>query len=142
VGLARAVELTGSEREAECARLGALRDRLEAGLLARVPDAVVHGQGALRAPHILNLSVPGTDSESLLMALDLAGVACSSGSACQSGNVDPSHVLAAMGVPRELAVSAVRMSLGSLTTDECIDRVTELFPALIAKARRLSGAVS
>ena len=142
VGLARAVELAASEREVECARLGTLRDRLEAGLLARVPDAVVHGQGALRAPHILNLSVPGTDSESLLMALDLAGVACSSGSACQSGNVDPSHVLAAMGVPRELAVSAVRMSLGSLTTDECIDRVTELFPALIAKARRLSGAVS
>ncbi|HSJ63418.1 MAG TPA: aminotransferase class V-fold PLP-dependent enzyme, partial [Gemmatimonadaceae bacterium] len=95
-----------------------------------------------RAPHILNLSVPGTDSESLLMALDMAGVACSSGSACQSGTVDPSHVLAAMGVPSEIAVSAVRMSLGSLTTDESIDRVAELFPALIAKARRLSGAVS
>lgn len=142
VGLARAVELTAAEHEQECARVGALRDRLEAGLLARVPDAVVHGQGATRAPHILNISVPGTDSESLLMALDLAGVACSSGSACQSGSVDPSHVLAAMGVPRELAISAVRMSLGALTTDSCIDRVTELFPALIAKARRLSGAVS
>jgi cysteine desulfurase len=142
VGLARAVELTAEEHEQECARIGALRDRLEAGLLARVPDAVVHGQGTTRAPHILNISVPGTDSESLLMALDLAGVACSSGSACQSGSVDPSHVLAAMGVTRELAVSAVRMSLGSLTTDACVDRVTELFPALIAKARRLSGAVS
>jgi cysteine desulfurase len=142
VGLARAVELTAAEHEQESARVGALRDRLEGGLLARVPDAVVHGQGATRAPHILNISVPGTDSESLLMALDLAGVACSSGSACQSGSVDPSHVLAAMGVPRELAISAVRMSLGSLTTDACIDRVTELFPALIAKARRLSGAVS
>ena len=142
VGLAKAVELAAAEREEECARLGAMRDRLEEGLLARVPDAVVHGRGAPRAPHILNLSVPGTDSESLLMALDLAGVACSSGSACTSGNVDPSHVLAAMGVPRDLAVSAVRMSLGSLTTDECIDRVTDLFPALIAKARRLSGAVS
>ena len=142
VGLARAVELASSEREEKCARLGAMRDRLEAGLLARVPDAVVHGQGSPRAPHITNISVPGTDSESLLMALDLAGVACSSGSACQSGNVDPSHVLAALGVPRELAISAVRMSLGSLTTDEGIERVTELFPALIAKARRLSGAVT
>ena len=142
VGLARAAELALDEREREMARLGALRDRLERALLERVPDAVVHGRGAPRAPHILNLSVPGTDSESLLMALDLAGVACSSGSACTSGNVDPSHVLAAMGVPRDLAVSAVRMSLGSLTTDECIDRVTDLFPALIAKARRLSGAVS
>ena len=142
VGLARAVELAASERVQECAHLEAMRDRLEAALLARVPDAVVHGRDVPRAPHILNISVPGTDSESMLMALDLSGVACSSGSACQSGNVDPSHVLAAMGVARDVAVSAVRMSLGSLTTDECVERVSELFPALIAKARRLSGAVS
>ena len=74
------------------------------------------------------------------MALDLAGVACSSGSACQSGNVDPSHVLTALGVPRELATAAVRMSLGALTTSECVERVAQLFPALIAKARRLAGA--
>ncbi len=142
VGLARAAELALDEREREMARLGALRDRLERALLERVPDAVVHGRGAPRAPHILNLSVPGTDSESLLMALDLAGVACSSGSACQSGSVTPSHVLQALGVPRELASAAVRMSLGSMTTDECIMRVSELFPALITKARRLAGAVS
>src|SRR5688500_4237267 len=142
VGLARAAELALEEREREMARLGILRDRLEAALIARVPDAVVHGRGAPRAPHILNLSVPGTDSESLLMALDLAGVACSSGSACQSGSVTPSHVLAALGVPRELASAAVRMGLGALTTDECVARVAELFPALITKARRLAGAVS
>lgn len=142
VGLARAAELALEERVREMARLGALRDRLEAALLARVPDAMVHGRGAPRAPHILNLSVPGTDSESLLMALDLAGVACSSGSACQSGSVTPSHVLAALGVPRELASAAVRMSLGAMTTDECITRVAELFPALITKARRLAGAVT
>ena len=142
VGLARAAELALEEREREMARLGALRDRLEAALVARVPDAVVHGRGAPRAPHILNLSVPGTDSESLLMALDLAGVACSSGSACQSGSVTPSHVLQALGVPRELASAAVRMSLGSMTTEECVTRVSELFPALITKARRLAGAVS
>jgi cysteine desulfurase len=140
VALARAAELAVEEREAEGARLEALRDALENGLLARIPDAVVHGRGAPRAPHVLNISVPGTDSESLLMALDLAGVACSAGSACQSGNVTPSHVLLAMGVRPELAVAAVRMSLGSLTTPECITRVVELFPALIAKARRLSGA--
>ncbi len=95
-----------------------------------------------RAPHILNLSVPGTDSESLLMALDLAGVACSSGSACQSGSVNPSHVLAAMGVERALATAAVRMSLGCLTTEECVHRVAQLFPALITKARRLAGSAS
>jgi cysteine desulfurase len=142
VGLARAVELAVEEREVETERLRALRDALEAELVARIPDAVVHGRNAPRAPHILNLSVPGTDSESLLMALDLAGVACSSGSACQSGNVNPSHVLTAMGVGRELATAAVRMSLGSLTTEECVRRVANLFPALITKARRLAGSVS
>jgi cysteine desulfurase len=140
VGLARAAELAVQEREEEVARLTQLRDALEAALLERIPDAVVHGHGAERAPHILNISVPGTDSESLLMALDLAGVACSSGSACQSGSVNPSHVLDAMGVPRELAVAAIRMSLGALTTPDCVSRVAQLFPALIAKARRLAGA--
>ena len=142
VALACAAELTVQERETECARLASLRDALEGGLLARIPDAVVHGRGVPRAPHVLNISVPGTDSESLLMALDLAGVAASAGSACQSGSVTPSHVLTAMGVKPELAVAAIRMSLGSLTTPGCVARVVELFPALIAKARRLSGMAS
>jgi cysteine desulfurase len=140
VGLARAAELTLAECEANCARLRSLRNRLEAGILERVPDAVVHGRGAERAPHILNLSVPGTDSESLLMALDLRGIAASGGSACQSGSIDPSHVLAAMGVRPDLAGAAIRMSLGSLTTDHSIDRVLEVFPVLVAKARQLTAA--
>lgn len=139
VGFARAAELAIAEREEECRRLEALRDRLEGELMARIPDARVHGRGAPRAPHILNLSVPGTDSESLLMALDLQGVACSSGSACQSGSVEPSHVLSALGVRPDLGASAIRMSLGVLTTEEGIARVAELFPALIEKARRLGG---
>ena len=140
VGLARAAELVLEEREAECSRLEALRDELERALVARIPDASVHGRGGPRAPHILNLSVPGTDSESLLMALDMQGVACSAGSACQSGSITPSHVLLAMGVRADLASAAIRMSLGSLTTGEDVRRVAELFPALIQKARRLSGA--
>ena len=139
VALATAMELTLKEKDAECARLRALRDRLEAALRSRVPDAVVHGRGAPRAPHMLSLSVPGTDSESMLMALDLQGVACSSGSACQSGSVTPSHVLSAMGVSPELGSAVVRMSVGKLTTDEHIDRVIALFPALIEKARALAG---
>jgi cysteine desulfurase len=139
VGLAKAAELAVEEREAEVQRLSELRERLERALLERIPDAVVHGRAAPRAPHILNVSVAGTDSESLLMALDLQGVACSAGSACQSGSVSPSHVLSAMGVRPEIATSAIRMSLGSLTTDEGITRVAELFPALIQKARRLAG---
>ncbi len=139
VGLARAAELAVEERVAEWQRLEQLRDRLEAALLERIPDAVVHGRGAPRAPHIVNISVAGTDSESMLMALDLQGVACSAGSACQSGSVTPSHVLSAMRVRPEIATSAIRMSLGSLTTDDGVTRVAELFPALIQKARRLAG---
>jgi cysteine desulfurase len=140
VGLARAAELTIAECQEHCARLARLRDRLETGILEKIPDAVVHGRGAERAPHVVNVSVPGTDSESLLMALDLRGIAASGGSACQSGSIEPSHVLCALGVPPELANAAVRMSLGALTTDRCIDRVIEVFPALVAKARQLAAA--
>lgn len=135
VGLARAAELVLEERDAECARLTRLRDRLEAAILEQLPDAVVHGGGARRAPHILSVSVPGTDSESLLMALDLQGIACSAGSACQSGSVTPSHVLSACGVRADIAGAAIRMSLGSLTTDDAIARVAQVFPALARKAR-------
>jgi len=142
VALARAAELAVDELETEMPKIEKMRDHLQRELETRIPDAVVNGGGAPRAPHILNISVPGTDSESMLMALDMAGVACSSGSACQSGTVDPSHVLEALGVPRELAIAAVRMSLGSLTTDACIERVVQLFPALISKARRLAGVAS
>jgi cysteine desulfurase len=139
IGFARAAELAVAERGEECARLERLRNRLEETILARVPDAVIHGRGAPhRAPHVLNVSVPGTDSESMLMALDLRGIACSAGSACQSGSVNPSHVLQAMGIPPEIASAAIRMSLGSLTTDAAIDRVSDVYPALVAKARGVS----
>jgi cysteine desulfurase len=140
IGLARAAELAVEEREQECSRLETLRDSLESAILERVPDAVVHGRNTTRAPHVLNVSVPGTDSESLLMALDLKGIACSGGSACSSGSISPSHVLVAIGVSPELAGAAIRMSLGSLTTDESVSRVAEVFPALVQKARQLSAA--
>jgi cysteine desulfurase len=143
VGFARAAELAVAERAAEWTRLEAMRDRLEAALLARIPDAAVHGRGAPeRAPHILNISVPGTDSESMLMALDLRGIGCSAGSACQSGSITPSHVLSALGVPADLAMSAIRMSIGCLTTDACIDRVAEVFPMLVDKARGVARLAS
>jgi cysteine desulfurase len=140
VGLARAAELAVAERAHEWQKLERQRDRLEAALLARIPDAVIHGRGGPRAPHITNVSVPGVDSESMLMALDLRGVACSAGSACQSGSITPSHVLSAIGVSPDLASAAIRMSLGMLTTDACIDRVAELFPTLVEKARRVTAA--
>lgn len=141
IGFARAAELAVAEREEEWQRLERLRDRLEQQILARVPDAMIHGRGAARrAPHIVNVSVPGIDSESLLMALDLRGIGCSAGSACQSGSITPSHVLSAIGVAPDLASSAIRMSIGCLTTDACVDRVAEVFPALVGKARGMASA--
>lgn len=139
VGFAVAAELVVAERERECERLGALRDELQRAILAAVPDAMIHGLTGPRVSHILSLSVPGIDVESLLMALDLEGIACSAGSACQSGSVAPSHVLSAMGVRPDLGSSAIRMSLGSLTTPEAVRRVAERFPALVNKARDYSS---
>jgi len=87
----------------------------------------------------VNVSFPDTDSDSMLMALDLAGIAASAGSACQSGSTTPSHVLSAIGVRPDLAVCAIRFSLGSLTTDAAIDQAARIIPALVAKARGLTG---
>lgn len=138
LGLATAAELVVAEHEAECARLGALRDALEQGLRERIPDIVIHGIGAPRATHIASISIPGTDSESMLMALDMRGIGCSAGSACQSGSVSASHVLHAMGVAPEIANAALRLSLGSLTDAASIERVVNVVGTLAAKAR---GAV-
>jgi cysteine desulfurase len=140
VGLATAMELTLAEFDAEFARERALREKLEAALLAKIPDIVIHARAAERAPHVTCISIPGTDSESMLMALDLKGIACSGGSACQSGSVGASHVLSAMGVTPDLVAGQLRLSLGCLSTDEGIDRVAEILPALAAKARGVSVA--
>jgi len=139
IGLARAAELACAEREAEVSRLTKLRERLERGIRERVPDAVIHGANApSRAPHIVNVSVPGTDSESMLMALDLQGIGCSAGSACQSGSASPSHVLSAIGVRHDLVAAAIRMSLGSLSDEKSVDRTVEVFSRLVSKARGLA----
>jgi cysteine desulfurase len=140
VGLATAAELAVAEREAECARLVALRDALEAAILGGAPDAVIHGRGAARAPHVTSVSVPGVDGASLLLALDLHGVAVSGGSACQTGKAEPSHVLLAMGVEPALASGAVRLSVGALTTPACVARAGALLPRLAAKARAVAAA--
>ncbi len=138
VALGRAATLAVQELPGHAARLGALRDELSERLQATIPDLVVHGAGAPRAPHVLNIGVPGTDSEAMLMHLDLAGIAASAGSACSTGAVEPSHVLTAMGVPCELALGSLRLSLGHETTDEDIARVVEVFPGVVAKVRQLS----
>ena len=135
VGLAAATELIVAEHAAEGVRLRALRDALESRLRERIPDLVVHSSGATRAPHISNVSIPGTDSESMLMALDMRGIACSAGSACQSGSVSASHVLSAMGVSNALANAALRLSFGSLSTEASVDRAVDVLSLLATKAR-------
>ena len=141
VALATAAELAVADLEAFATRTAALRDRLEAGLRRRVPELVVNGDGAARAPHISNVSVPGAANETLLLTLDMEGIAASSGSACSSGAVTPSHVLTALGVPPEVAGPSVRFSLGRQTTDDEIDRVLERFPPLMERLRALSGSL-
>jgi cysteine desulfurase len=138
VALGRAATLAAQEQAHEADRLGALRDELQELLCAALPDLVVNACGAPRAPHVLNVAVPGADSEALLMHLDLAGIAASSGSACSTGAVEPSHVLTAMGIPRELALGALRFSFGRETTDADVTRVAEVFPGLVAKVRKLA----
>ncbi len=135
VGLGAAAELAVRHRAEEAARVQALRDRLEEGILSAVPDVQVNGHRALRLPNTLNVSFRGADRESLLIALDLEGIAISPGSACTSGVVEPSHVLQAMGLTEEWARGAVRFSLGRETTGEEIDRVLEVLPGIVARVR-------
>jgi cysteine desulfurase len=142
IGFGRAAELAAAEQPAHARSLANLRSQLREALTRAVPDLVVIGEEATTAPRILTVCVPGAESEALLMHLDLAGVAAGSGSACTTGAVDPSHVLAAMGVPREQAVGAVRLSLGRDTTRDDIARVGEVFQAAVAKARRAAGALA
>jgi cysteine desulfurase len=141
VAMGRAAALAATEQAQAAERLCRLRDELASRLKALVPDVTVNAEDSERAPHVLSVSVAGADSEALLMHLDLAGVAASSGSACSTGAVDPSHVLVAMGVPRELALGAIRFSLGRESTAEDIARVAEVMPGVVAKVRKLAGVL-
>ena len=141
VGFGAAAELAAYEQPGAAAKLAALRDSLAQALLATVPDAVIHGRLAERSPAILNVSAPGTDSESMLIHLDLAGVAAASGSACTTGSVEPSHVLEAMGVPRELAIAAVRFSFGALSRQEQVPLVAATYAKVVARVRGLRAAL-
>ena len=141
VALGRAAELAASEQGEKAARLGRMRDELAARIRAAIPDAVWIAEDGPRAPHVLSVAIPGADAEALLMHLDLQGVAASGGSACNTGAAEPSHVLTAMGVPRELALCTVRFSLGRETVPADIDRAAEVFPAVVAKVRKLAGVL-
>jgi cysteine desulfurase len=137
VGLARAVQLARQEQAAESLRLGSMSAMLAARLRESVPDLVIAGESGHRAPHIVSVLIPGATSEAMLIQLDQAGVAASGGSACSSGAVDPSHVHAAMGIPRDLALGAIRFSLGRGTTAQDLVRAAETVPGVVAKCRKL-----
>jgi cysteine desulfurase len=138
VGMAAAAQLAADEYTHHAARTAGLRDRLEAGLRARIPELIVNAERADRLPNILNVTVPGADQEELLIGLDLEGVAASGGSACQSGTVKPSHVLTAMGAA--LAGGAnVRLSVGWTTTAEEIDFALDAFSRVVEQLRAEAG---
>ncbi len=141
VALGRAAELAAAEQATHAARLGALRDELAARIRRAIPDAMWLAEEGPRAPHVLSLAVPGADAEAMLMHLDLQGVAASGGSACTTGAAEPSHVLTAMGMPRELALCTVRFSMGRETTQADVDRAAEVVPAVAAKVRALAGVL-
>jgi len=144
VGLGKAAELARRDLAETSARMAQLRDRLEKGLLAAIPGARINGDPmgdpARRIPNTSNLLFPGVESESLLIALDLAGLACSAGAACSSGAVDPSHVLTAIGLADVEARASVRLSVGRATTEDEVDRALELIPAAVARQRAASKA--
>jgi len=141
IGLGVAAECAARDLAAEGPRLRALRDRLEATIRAAAPDVVVHGARAPRLPNTVNASFPGARSDHLLMALDARGVAVSAGAACASGAVEPSPVLAAMGVPRALAICALRFSLGRTSTEDEVASLARVLPEAVRAARGVTVGV-
>jgi len=138
VGLGVAARLAADKLEIEGARVAALRDRLEDGILARVPGTAINGARVPRVPNTTNISFDHVEAESLLIALDLEGVAVSTGSACSSGTLEPSHVLRAMGHSPHRTQNSLRFSLGLFSTEQEVDRVIDLLPDLVEKLRRLT----
>jgi cysteine desulfurase len=137
-GLAAALQLTMEERTETAARIGSLRDGFEREVLARIPQVRVNGGEAARAPHISNLSFLGVSSEQLLMRLDLDGIAVSAGSACASGVIEPSHVIAALGIPEAWIRGVIRFSLGRTTTGAEIARTVEVLERALADLRSIA----
>lgn len=137
-GMGVAARQAVTKLDAEGARLAALRDTLEAGILAAVPGTAVNGLGSLRVANTTNISFDRIEAESLLIALDLEGIAVSTGSACSSGTLEPSHVLKAMGLPTHRTQNSLRFSLGLYSTDAEVARVIDTLPRLVQKLRALS----
>jgi cysteine desulfurase len=139
VGLARALELAQEGREAENARLAGLREGLVGGLLARIPGSSLSGHPERRLPGHASLVIPGVEADQMLIALDLAGVAASSGSACASGAAEPSHVLTALKYGYQDALGSLRLTLGRQNTQADVDFVINRLPPIVERARAMNG---
>jgi cysteine desulfurase len=138
VGLGKAAELARQRLEDDAQRIRALRDRLEQSLLARIPGVRVNGDISRRVANTSNLVFPGAGGEALVIALDLEGIACSTGAACSSGSIEPSHVLLMTGLSQEDARSSLRFSLGRHTSAAEIDRAISVIPGVVERLRALS----
>jgi len=138
VGLAKAVELAAEDLEDEKTRIAGLRDRLEQGIFARIPWVEVNGRDAPRLPNTLNVACHFIEGEGILYQLSEHGICASSGSACTSGSLEPSHVLRAMNVPLTAIQGSVRFSFSRYNTEEDVERILEVFPSIVANLRRLS----
>jgi cysteine desulfurase len=138
VGLGVAADVARKKMADEAPRLSALRDRLETGVLSNVPGTERNGAASPRVPNTTNISIDRVEAESMLIGLDLAGIAVSSGSACSSGSLEPSHVLKAMGLPHARTLGSIRFSLGAANTQADIDRVIEALPPIVEKLRSLT----
>jgi cysteine desulfurase len=137
-GLGAAAQLAAAKMGADAARVAGLRDRLETGILRTVSGTIVNGAPDARVPNTANISFDRVEAESLLIALDLEGIAVSTGSACSSGTLEPSHVLRAMGFPAHRTQNSLRFSLGMFSTEAEVDRVLEVLPAIVEKLRALT----
>jgi cysteine desulfurase len=136
VAMATALRCTVERRDDDVARVRSLRDRLAAGISSSVPDAFFNGETAHKVAGNCHVGFPGVDAETLLVALDLAGVCAAAGSSCSSGASEPSHVLGAMGVPRDKALASIRLSLGFASTEADIDRALAVIPNSVQQLRR------
>jgi cysteine desulfurase len=138
VGLGKAIELATGHLEEESKRLTYLRDKLIKGAMDNIPYTRLNGHPVKRLPNNFNVSFQYIEGESLLLNLDMKGIAGSSGSACTSGSLDPSHVLLAIGLPHEIAHGSLRLTLGAVTTEEDIEYVLEVLPEIVGKLRQMS----
>ena len=138
VGMGKAIELATQNLEANAARMTRLRDKLIDGILAEIPEVRLNGHRTERLPNNVNVSIRYIEGEALLLRLDLAGIAGSSGSACTSGSLDPSHVLLAIGLPHEIAHGSLRLSLGTDSTEAEVDEVLRVLPGSVKDLRAMS----